>query len=79
MMNSVLILEPGEHTVLGRLEGVTACKGLGKAIHWESRLLKGPSEYHSLDEDKEADKASTLEWAGGRAPVAGPSKTKRGI
>lgn len=60
-MNSVLTLERGEHTVLGRLEGVTKCQDLGKAIQWADVSLVGPAERASSDQDKVADTASAPE------------------
>ena len=38
----LLNLASTEHTVVGRLEGVTGCKGLGQAICWAETPLYGP-------------------------------------
>ena len=50
-VGTILPLEWNEHTVVGRLEGVTNCRGLGKAIHWAEHGLPSPMGMTMLGED----------------------------
>ena len=48
----MLTLGWDEHTVVGRLEGVKECKGVGRAIQWAEKGIPAPWEGFSSDEDK---------------------------
>ena len=39
---SMLTLGWDEHTVVGRLEGVKECKGVGRAIQWAEKGIPAP-------------------------------------